>query len=62
MMYDSTKQLHTFKRIAEHATVVLGHSPNTHYLKTKLFAHYLSTLEHNTNDELMALVRELFEE
>lgn len=61
-MYDSTKQLNTFKRIAAQATIVVGHSPNTHYLKTKMFAHYLSTLEHKTNDELMALARELFEE
>lgn len=61
-MYESTKQLNTFNRITEHATVVLGHSPNKHYLKKKLFNHYLSTLEHKTNDELMALVHELFEE
>lgn len=61
-MYDSTKQLHTCNRIAEHATVVLGHRPNKYSLRDKLFNHYLSTLEHKTNDELMALARELFEE
>lgn len=59
-MYVTQNQYTLFKRIQEHATLVLGERPQKFQLKDKLLGHYLSTLELNTSDQIMALVRELF--
>lgn len=48
------------KRIQEHATLVLGSRPSKTRLRNEIIDHYLSTLELNTSDEIIALVRELF--
>ncbi|MGN4987251.1 hypothetical protein [Aeromonas hydrophila] len=59
-MYVTQKQYTLFKRIQEHATLVLGERPQKFQLKDWLLGHYLSTLELKTSEQIMALVRELF--
>lgn len=59
-MYVTQKQYTLFKRIQEHATLVLGERPQKFQLKDRLLGHYLSTLELKTSEQIMALVRELF--
>lgn len=59
-MYVTQNQYTLFKRIQEHATLVLGERPQKFQLKDRLLGHYLSTLELKTSEQIMALVRELF--
>lgn len=48
------------KRIQSHATLVLGARPSKSSVRDKIIKRYLSTLELDTSEQIMALVRELF--